>query len=35
MSENMGFHILEALVTYEQRIKAKPRIKQAGNLMPA
>jgi len=26
----MGFHILEALVTYEQRIKVKPRIKQAG-----
>jgi hypothetical protein len=27
-SDIIGFHILEPLVTYEQRIKVKPRIKQ-------
>lgn len=35
ISDEMGFHFLEALVTYDQRIKIKPRIKQASSMMPS
>lgn len=32
MSEKMGFHILEALVSYESRFKVKPRIKHTSGM---
>lgn len=32
LSEKMGFHILEALVSYESRFKVKPRIKHTSGM---
>jgi hypothetical protein len=32
MNQALGIHILEAIVTYENRFKVKPRIKHAGGI---
>ena len=32
--ETMGVHFLEAIVSYEQRVKVKPRIKQTTMIAP-